>query len=105
MKPLAAGECTHCGHVAFPRLLLCPRCGGSKWKRRVLEAGTVEETTAVERMPGTDPPAPVPIGSVRADAGPVVVARLEPGLRPGNRVELDDDSGAPVARKPHTSRA
>jgi hypothetical protein len=71
----------------------------------VLEAGTVEETTAVQRMPGTDPAAAVPIGSVRADAGPVVVARLEPGLRPGDRVELGDDGGAPVARKAHTSPA
>jgi uncharacterized OB-fold protein len=103
VKPLAAGECAQCGHVAFPRLLLCPRCAGSEWRPRVLETGTVEQASAIWRMPGADPPVPVPIGSVRADAGPVVVARLEPAVGTGERVELGDDGGAPVARKPQTS--
>ena len=103
MKPLGAGECARCGHVAFPRLLLCPRCSGSEWLPRVLEAGTVEETTVVRRMPGADPAAPVSIGSVRADAGPVLVARLDPGVGRGDRVVLADIDGAPVAQKPQTS--
>ncbi len=105
MKPLAGGECAQCGHVAFPRLLLCPRCAGSEWRPRVLETGTVEQASAIWRVPGADPAVPVPIGSVRADAGPVVVARLDIGVGPGERVVLADDGGAPFARKPQTSTA
>jgi uncharacterized OB-fold protein len=105
VKPLAAAECVRCGHVVFPRLLLCPRCAGSEWRRRVLEAGTVEQATAIRRMPGADPAAPVPVGSVRGDAGPIVVARLEPGIGPGESVVLGEEGGAPLARKPQTSTA
>jgi uncharacterized OB-fold protein len=103
VKALAAAECAQCGHVAFPRLLVCPRCAGSEWQPHVLEAGIVEQVTVVHRMPGADPVAPVTIGSVHADAGPIVVARLESGVGPGDRVVLGEDGGAPVARNPQTS--
>jgi uncharacterized OB-fold protein len=98
-----AGECGRCGHIAFPRLLLCPRCGAAEWRERRLCSGTVEEVTLVRRMPGSEPAEPVPVGSVRAEGGPVFVARLEAGVGSGDRVELVDDGGAPVARIAQTT--
>jgi hypothetical protein len=87
----------------FPRLLLCPRCGAAAWRLRPLGAGTVEQVTIVHRMPGGGPAEPVHVGSIRADAGPLVVARLEPGVFVGGRVVLHDEGGAPVARIAETS--
>ena len=103
MTALVGGECARCGHVAFPRLLLCPRCGGGDWRDRLLDGGTVEEATVVRRMPGLDPAEPVRLGTVRADAGPVLLARLEAGVEAGDRIELRDDAGAPVAGMSQTS--
>lgn len=87
--------CTGCGRGAFPRRLLCPDCGGGEWTEAESE-GVVEEVTVLRRGPGrTYEPAPS-IGSVRLDLGPLVVARLEAGTAPGDRIRLRLDGGAPT---------
>jgi uncharacterized protein len=97
MNELLVAVCESCGRAAFPRRVLCPDCGGGAWSARPAGGGTLEETTVLRRIPGADVE-PVAIGSVRLDEGPVVVARLEGDLGPGQRVALADDAGAPVAR-------
>lgn len=90
--------CTACGRAAFPRPLWCAACGGDEWRDEELGAGRVEETTFVRRAPGRVLDAPARLASVRLDAGPVVVARLDPGASAGVRVWVELDGGAPVAR-------
>lgn len=96
MTPLRVGVCTACGRCVFPRRLLCPECGSAEWVERATAGGVVEETTVLRRVPGADV-APVAIGTVRLDEGPVVVARLD-GPATGARVGVHSESGAPVAR-------
>ena len=88
--------CEQCGAALFPARLLCPRCGGSRWREEPVDAGVVEETTVVRRAPG-GLRRPVLLGSVRLAAGPVVIARLEPGVEAGARVRVSMEGGVPVA--------
>jgi hypothetical protein len=90
--------CVRCDTAAFPRPLWCPRCGGDAWREEELGAGLVEETTFVRRAPGRSLQPPPRLGTVRLDAGPVLVARLDPGAAAGGRVWVELDGGAPVAR-------
>ena len=89
--------CTRCGRVVFPERILCPDCGGSEWRRSRIEGGVVETATTLRRAPGGIQ-TPVPIGTVRLDGGPPVVARLAAAASPGDRVLLDDDEGVPATR-------
>jgi uncharacterized OB-fold protein len=79
------------GHAVWPPRVLCPVCASGEWSSEPAEAGVVEEVTEVA---GTR------IASVRTDAGPRVVARLEGELGPGDRVALRVEGGAPVAGPP-----
>jgi uncharacterized OB-fold protein len=90
--------CVRCERAAFPRPLWCPACGGAEWREEELGAGRVEETTYVRRVPGHTLVPPARLGTVRLDAGPVLVARLAPGVSAAGRVWLELDGGAPVAR-------
>ena len=92
---LAVSVCRTCGKAAFPPRVLCPACGGASWRREWAEEGVVEEMTAVGGAEG----APVRFATVRLDAGPVVVARVDDEPRQGGRVELVAVDGAPVARR------
>jgi uncharacterized protein len=90
--------CSACGHAVFPARLLCPRCGGNDWRSEEMRLGVVEETTLLRRAPGGPLPEPVPLGTVRLEGGPLVVARLEPTVRPGTSVRLQYRDGVPVAQ-------
>ena len=92
---LYVSSCRSCGRRAFPPRALCPHCGGAAWSREPAGQGVVEEATRVGA---------VSLASVRLDAGPVVVARLDADAGPGDRVELHTVDGAPVAVEA-TSRA
>lgn len=87
--------CTRCDRVVFPERLLCPTCGRAEWRRESIATGVVEETTILRRA-GGELPAPVPIGSVRLDGGPAVVARLPANVAAGTRVLLAYETGVPV---------
>ena len=80
--------CGACGWATFPALLLCPRCGAASWGEEVVGGGVLEGRTERDG---------VGIGAVRTPLGPVVVARLEGRSDVGDRVELDERDGIPVA--------
>jgi uncharacterized protein len=69
-------RCARCGTKWFPERLGCGRCGGRTFSRIPAGPGTLEEVM------GT-------LGSVRLDAGPVVIARVDPGTSAGSRVLLE----------------
>ena len=52
----------------------------------------------MRRAPGRSLQPPPRLGTVRLDAGPVLVARLEPGASARGRVWVELADGAPVAR-------
>ena len=101
MKPgVIVMVCSACGRTVFPRRVLCPACGGAAWRRERVDEGVVEEVTTVHRAVGAAGEPPVSLASVRLDAGPVVVARVDGDAAVGGRVEVGGDEGAPVARPP-----
>jgi uncharacterized OB-fold protein len=99
--------CEQCGHVVFPRRLLCPRCGSAASRAVPAGEGVVRETTVRRRRVSEDRREAhgdwrrverVRLVSVETERGPVVVARAFEELAPGARVRLELESGAPVAR-------
>ena len=83
MSELQIERCDSCGSAWFPARLRCPRCGGSAFTPTSAGAGIVEEISAS-------------IASVRLDAGPVVIARVESRAGTGARVVLDRDAGGQI---------
>jgi len=81
-------RCARCGLAAWPAPALCRACGSRELPAEQAGTGLLEETTAAD---------PIVLGTVRTDAGPVVVARVE-GASPGERVALRVDDGALTAR-------
>ncbi len=84
MSDLEIQQCKDCGTCWFPERLRCPRCGGRAFGRIPAGPGTVEEVTA----PGG---AVQRLGSIRLDAGPIVIAALQNGIDPGVCVALETD--------------
>jgi uncharacterized OB-fold protein len=84
--------CAACGRAAFPPRALCPSCGGREWTTGDGSPGTVEETTERDG---------VRVVSVRTSLGPVVIARAEVAVEPGDAVTLESDAGVPVVRGRH----
>jgi len=68
-----------CGRAAFPSRALCPRCGSASWREEPAGPGVVEEITRTDDAV---------IASVRLDKGPLVVARVAEGARPGDRLDM-----------------
>jgi uncharacterized OB-fold protein len=77
-------RCTGCGLHLFPERLRCPRCGARSFEPAPAGPGRVEERTALRR-------APVRLGSVRLDKGPVVIARLGEATAGEVRLEQHPD--------------
>ncbi|MHB1469840.1 MAG: zinc ribbon domain-containing protein [Solirubrobacteraceae bacterium] len=84
-------ECEGCGLAVWPPRLLCPRCHCDRWGEREAAHGTLEEACELESSGVT-------FGTVRLDAGPVVVVRCE-GAQPGDGVHLTLEDGALTARR------
>jgi Rubredoxin-like zinc ribbon domain (DUF35_N) len=80
MSPLVVQRCAPCGLAVFPPRLLCPRCGAMRWDRATLDQGRIEDVTDLPDAP--------PLLTVRAAAGPMVMARGRPGLEAGDLVRL-----------------
>jgi uncharacterized protein len=85
---LEVQRCEACGVALFPDRLRCPTCGGPPAQRVPAGPGRVEEQTQVRRAQGQGPGA-VRLGSVRLDAGPVVIARLREDVGAGSPVRLE----------------
>lgn len=77
-------RCERCGTNAFPDRLWCPGCGAGELRHVAAGPGRVEEETTLRRS--TDP---VRLGTVRLDAGPLVIARLSRHARTGTQVRLE----------------
>jgi hypothetical protein len=68
-------RCHGCGRHAFPPRLWCPDCGGDAWDEVEAGSGTVEKVTVTRDG--------VRVGTVRLDAGPLVVVRLDEDAEEG----------------------
>lgn len=79
-RPFAVSRCAECGLSAWPPPAMCRRCGSLEFAPEPAPSGTLEEATGS-------------LGTVRADAGPMVVARVA-GARPGAAVTLRVVDGA-----------
>ena len=90
MTELQIQRCERCGTSAFPDRLWCPRCGAGELRHLPAGPGNVEQETILRRPPAPAPDAdPVRLGTVRLEAGPMVIARLAVGAGPGTRVRLE----------------
>lgn len=93
-------RCLACGWQAFPLRLGCASCGSSRGEAVPVTRGVLAEQTVVRRAIGGPLPEPVRIGTVHADGGAILIARLEGTLAQGDPVTLRSERGAPVARAP-----
>ncbi|WP_028217576.1 Zn-ribbon domain-containing OB-fold protein [Paraburkholderia oxyphila] len=84
-------RCADCGTTLFPARYLCPVCGGAQWTQQAVAHGTVLAATVVSHRVGASEPGAVHLASVRTDAGPVVIARLDVAARKGETVSLEVD--------------
>ena len=62
-RPFAVSRCVECGLSAWPPPAMCRRCGSLGFAPEPALGGTLEEATGS-------------LGTVRTDAGPMVVARV-----------------------------
>jgi len=95
MTELQIQRCDACATAWFPERLRCPSCGSADLDNTPAGEGSVEEETTLRRTANKER-----LGSVRLDAGPVVIARLDEGVTTGARVRLDTN-GAIRARHSH----
>lgn len=86
MTELQIQRCETCGANAFPDRLWCPGCGAGPLGHVPAGPGRVEEETTLRRPATADP---VKLGTVRLQAGPLVIARLATGAEAGTQVRLD----------------
>jgi uncharacterized protein len=91
-ETLRIPKCASCGQAVWPARLLCPACHCADWEPIDAGEGALEELTELSGQDG-----PYVLGTVRLDAGPVVIARCE-GAEPGERVRMQIENGALVAR-------
>jgi NAD(P)-dependent dehydrogenase (short-subunit alcohol dehydrogenase family)/uncharacterized OB-fold protein len=98
----ALQTCADCGTIVYPPRDACPGCLSPRLPYRDVEPrGTLvaETTVRVSSDPYFRERTPWRIGTVKLDAGPVLVAHLHGDTREGARVRLElklDKSGAPV---------
>ncbi len=100
MTELQIQSCERCGTNAFPDRLWCPGCGAAELRHAPAGPGNVEQETGLRRPPPKAPQdEPVRLGTVRLQAGPLVIARLSRDARAGAHVRLERiPSGAIWAR-------
>ena len=79
-RPFAVSRCAECSLSAWPPPAMCRRCGSIEFAPEPAAGGTLEEATGS-------------LGTVRTDAGPMVIARVA-GARPGAAVTLRVVDGA-----------
>jgi NAD(P)-dependent dehydrogenase (short-subunit alcohol dehydrogenase family)/uncharacterized OB-fold protein len=95
--------CLDCGAVVYPPRDACPSCLSARLPfREVARGGTLlaETTVQVSTDPYFRERTPWRVGSVKLDAGPVVVSHLHGDAVEGQRVRLElklDRSGSAVA--------
>ncbi len=94
--------CADCGTVIYPPRDACPSCLSARLPYRDIDNGGMliaETTVRVSTDPYFRERVPWRVGTVKLDAGPMLVAHLHDDAREGARVRLSlklDKSGAPV---------
>jgi uncharacterized protein len=89
-EPFVVTACADCGHAVHPPRILCPACGGARWRPVAVAEGCAEEVTR-------DEASGVRLASVRTDRGPRVIARAADDVVRGARVTLATEDGSVVA--------
>jgi NAD(P)-dependent dehydrogenase (short-subunit alcohol dehydrogenase family)/uncharacterized OB-fold protein len=95
--------CADCGLIVYPPRDACPTCLSPRLPYRDVDAGgtlVAETTVRVSTDPYFRERMPWRVGTVKLDAGPVLVAHLHGDVTEGGRVRLElklDKSGSPVA--------
>jgi uncharacterized OB-fold protein len=84
MTELEIQRCERCGTSVFPDRLWCPGCGVAELQHVPAGPGRVEEETTLRRSAE-----PVRLGTVRLEAGPLIIARLAKGTGAGAHVRLE----------------
>lgn len=84
MIELEIQRCERCGTSVFPDRLWCPGCGVAELRHVASGPGRVEQETELRRTAD-----PIRLGTVRLDAGPMVIARLSRHARAGTEVYLE----------------
>ena len=98
----ALQTCADCGTVVYPPRDACPGCLSPRLPYKDVDARGVllaETTVRTSTDPYFRERTPWRIGTVKLDAGPVLIAHLHGDTREGGRVRLGlklDKSGAPV---------
>ena len=87
MTGLRVSRCERCRRLVFPRRELCPHCACDAFADESVVGGTVAEMTSHR---GTE------IACVEIE-GARLLARAGEGVRPGARVALAVEDGAPIA--------
>ncbi len=90
-EPFVVAACADCGHAVHPSRILCPACGGARWRPVTAIEGCAEEVTRDEASGAR-------LASVRTDRGPRVIARAADEVVPGARVTLATEDDRVVAR-------
>jgi len=94
--------CENCAHVPYPPRDACPRCLSSRLAFKDIDCGgqlIAETTVRVSTDPYFRERMPWRVGTVKLDAGPVIVAHLHGDTIEGDRVKLAlklDKSGSAV---------
>jgi uncharacterized OB-fold protein len=97
---LKAFQCRQCSTTLFPARYFCPACGCAEWGERVVERGTVAESTVVRHRIGAQGGSDVHLASVVTSAGPIVIARLDHAMQAGDEVRLEiDDAHCVIAHE------
>ena len=95
--------CAECGIVVYPPRDACPTCLSPRLPYRDVDAGgtlVAKTTVQVSTDPYFRERTPWRVGTVKLDAGPVLMAHLHGDVTEGGRVRLElklDKSGSPVA--------
>ena len=91
-------SCSACDHAVYPGRYLCPTCHGVQWKETPATQGVVHESTTTRHKIGADQQVVLHLATVRTDAGPIVIAKLDAPAMSGEKVSLFIENGALNAR-------
>lgn len=96
MKSLDLPACEDCGAVQYPVREVCVRCLSANLRRKPVDAaGVLLARTRLHKSMDERfaPRLPLDVGSVKLDAGPVMIVILDSDLQPGARVQVRAASG------------
>lgn len=99
MSGIPVTRCRSCGASTFPPRIWCGACGSQVLETGLESSGTVEEITILRYKPDGGGGTETPIGLVRLDSGPYVVARLE-NVTAHDPVSVELVADGIVARRP-----